>query len=292
MMGQKLFWTWILVSIFSLHACKDFKVFSTEGTQTMADAHTFLNSEKGLISAHRAGKGLRNYPENALETIQHLHAKGIVVFEIDIIGTADDELMLFHDDHLERLTNGTGKIQGLSSAQLQEYLLVDDFDNYTKIKIPFLRDVLDWGFKNNVYYMIDFKRSANYEKTIALIRDYGMENQCILISYNNAQATKLHKLAPEMLISVSARNLSELDRILSTGIPQEKMVAFTGTRLSEQSLYDRLNEMGIPVILGTLGNLDNMAAARGDHLYKEWRDRGVHIFATDRPMDAFNALAQ
>lgn len=264
--------------------------YSTTQTAENTSTLDYLRSETGLISSHRGGKGIKNHPENALETIQHLYARGIRVFEIDIIGTSDDELMLFHDDHLERLTNGTGKIQGLTSTQLRDLLLVDDFGNYTKIRIPFLKDVLQWGAKNDSYFMIDFKRSASYEKTIELIRQYGMEDRCILISYNNAQATKLHKLAPEMLLSVSARNNDELNRILAANIPSNKMVAFTGTRLSDQALYDRLKEMQIPIILGTLGNLDRMAEARGDQLYREWRDRGINIFATDRPIEAFNVL--
>jgi len=110
------------------------------------------------------------------------------------------------------------------------------------------------------------------------------EGQVVLISYNTEQAKALYKVAPEMLLSVSVRNNDELERILQTGIPKEKLVAFTGIKVAPDALYQRLNELKIPAILGTLGNLDKRAAAKGDHLYKEWAQKGIQIFSTDRPL--------
>lgn len=111
-----------------------------------------------------------------------------------------------------------------------------------------------------------------------------MEAQVVLISYNTEQAKALYKVAPEMLLSVSVRNNDELERILQTGIPKEKLVAFTGIKVAPDALYQRLNELKIPAILGTLGNLDKRAATKGDHLYKEWAQKGIQIFSTDRPL--------
>jgi glycerophosphoryl diester phosphodiesterase len=43
-------------------------------------------------------------------------------------------------------------------------------------------------------------------------------------------------------------------------------------------------------MLGTLGNLDRQAEAKGNHLYETWKNKGVDILATDRPFEAFNAI--
>ena len=61
------------------------------------------------------------------------------------------------------------------------------------------------------------------------------------------------------------------------------MLAFTGTRLSKAPLYKRLHKEGIVCILGTLGNLDKQAEARGEDMYQYWKSLGVDILATDRP---------
>ena len=132
--------------------------------------------------------------------------------------------------------------------------------------------------------MLDFKKGISYQKVVDLVRAEAMEAQVVLISYNTEQAKALYKVAPEMLLSVSVRNNDELERILQTGIPKEKLVAFTGIKVAPDALYQRLNELKIPAILGTLGNLDKRAAAKGDHLYKEWAQKGIQIFSTDRPL--------
>ena len=44
-------------------------------------------------------------------------------------------------------------------------------------------------------------------------------------------------------------------------------------------------------MLGTLGNLDKKAKARGDVLYKEWVKLGIDVFATDRPLEVKKAIS-
>ncbi|EPR73539.1 Glycerophosphoryl diester phosphodiesterase [Winogradskyella psychrotolerans RS-3] len=43
-------------------------------------------------------------------------------------------------------------------------------------------------------------------------------------------------------------------------------------------------------MLGTLGNLDKSAEAKGDELYRQWKEKGADIMATDRPFEAFKAV--
>lgn len=280
----------LLLLIFVLFSCKNAPENYLETNTQTAQEDYFHTTTETLVSAHRGGSGIENYPENALETIQYLHQQGITIFEIDLFQTSDREIMLFHDNHLERTTTGNGSLKGKSASDLLKLNLIDDFGNETSYKIPYLKDVLAWAKGKNAYLMLDFKDSAKYEDVIDLVREMDMQDQCVLISYSTGQAKKQHRLAPEMMISVSARNEKELNWILETEIPTDKMIAFTGTKLSPQALYNRLNELKIPAILGTLGNLDGRAAANKEHLYKEWSDMGIQIIATDRPLDAYKAL--
>ncbi len=59
---------------------------------------------------------------------------------------------------------------------------------------------------------------------------------------------------------------------------------------SDPVLYQELHAEDVMCILGTLGNLDKKAAAKGDHLYREWASIGIDIFATDRVLEAFQAI--
>lgn len=240
-------------------------------------------ADKPIVSAHRAGKGIPGYPENCLQTIQHLRKKGIHSFEIDIFESASGDLMLMHDDKLGRTATGEGVVSQMTTEQLLKEHLKDDFGKETPYQIPLLKDVLAWCKQHDAYLMLDFKKGISYSKVADLVRAEQMQAQVVLISYNAEQAKALYRVAPEMLISVTVRNQEELDRILNTGIHKEKLVAFTGVHLADDSLYKKLNELRIPSILGTLGNLDKRAEARGNHLYQEWAKKGIQIFSTDRP---------
>ena len=95
-----------------------------------------------------------------------------------------------------------------------------------------------------------------------------------------------------MKMSVTIRNVDELHRMINTGIPTENMIAFVGVREPSQELYSALTNQNILAILGTLGNLDRRAEARGDQVYREYTLKGADIIATDRPLEVFQSLLE
>ena len=242
------------------------------------------------ISVHRGGKGLVNYPENCLETLKYINDSILAIYEIDVAQTKDGKLVLLHDKSIDRTTTGSGKVDALTYAELKIFNLKDDYGNKTNFKIPLFSDVLKWCVKNNVILTIDIKRSVSQESVINAIREAKAEDISIIITYDVAQAKTAYKLAPDLLLSVSARNNEEFDRLLKAEIPTKNMLAFTGTRLSDASLFERLHAEDIVCMLGTLGNLDKSAEAKGDDLYVKWKENGADIMATDRPFEAFKAL--
>ena len=248
------------------------------------------NTNYPNISVHRGGKGLVNYPENCLETLKYINDSIVALFEVDVAQTKDGKLVLLHDKSIDRTTTGSGKVDALTYAELKNFSLKDDYGNKTNFKIPLFSDVLKWCVKNNVILTIDIKRSVSQESVINAIREAKAEDISIIITYDVAQAKTAYKLAPDLLLSVSARNNEEFDRLLKAEIPTKNMLAFTGTRLSDASLFERLHAEDIVCMLGTLGNLDKSAEAKGDDLYVKWKENGADIMATDRPFEAFKAL--
>jgi len=236
------------------------------------------------ISVHRGGKGLRNYPENCLESMQYLNDKMDAIYEVDVSETKDGVLVLMHDRNLDRTTTGAGPINEKTWSELKALYLVDDFDVVTAFHVPQFKDVLAWAVAKDIVLTVDIKKGVALKKVISEIQRFEAQDQCIVITYSLNQALKAYDLAPGMLLSVAARNQKELDALLASKIPTKNMIAFTGTRLSPKTLYDRLEDLDIVSMLGTLGNLDGRAEARGDHLYKKWKDLGADIIATDRPI--------
>lgn len=261
-----------------------------EKKSALIETFKYTKGNEPIISVHRGGVGLANYPENCLETIKYVNDSISAVFEIDVAKTKDDVLVLMHDNTLERTTTGTDRLDRYTYQELQTFNLVDDFGTETNFKIPKFTDVLAWAKANNAILTIDIKRSVDVAEVIEAIREQQAEDISVIITYDVKQAVRAHELAPDLVLSVSARNQEELNWLLETDIPTQNMLAFTGTRLSDAKLYENLHALGIQTILGTLGNLDKQAEARGDSLYLKWRELGIDVFATDRPFQAAAAL--
>jgi len=76
-----------------------------------------------LIYGHRGAKGIA--PENTLASFQHCLDAGVTRCELDVQLSLDDELIVFHDDNLKRLTGRKGKVKNKTAAELQDYEVRD-----------------------------------------------------------------------------------------------------------------------------------------------------------------------
>ena len=239
-----------------------------------------------LISAHRGGRNIPGYPENSIEAFQYISESIPVMIECDISMSSDGVLLLMHDNTLDRTTNGFGKVADQSWEELQQFQLIDDFGKQTDFKIPTLEEALSWA-KGKVILSLDVKRGVPFKNVVDLVEEFEMEDYVEIITYNQNDALSVNRLNPDLMISVTIRNQEEWMRMKNSGIPFDRMVAFTGTRLPTPALFDTLHAYGIPSILGTLGNLDQQAARRGDQAtYTPFLDLGADILATDRPLEA------
>ncbi len=243
-----------------------------------------------LISAHRGGP-YPGYPENCIETFEYVISQVPVLIECDVARAGDGTLVLMHDETLDRTTTGSGKVSGYTRDQLKELQLVDNQGRKTSYKIPTLRETLKWS-KDKAILTVDIKRSVPFEEVVNMIEEEGAQGHVVLITYTIGAAIKLHRLNPELLLSVTIRNSEEFDRLKQSGISLNKVIAFAGTSEPLISHYDELHEAAIFCILGTLGNLDRRAQARGDHIYQDFVNRGADIIATDRPLEVGAELAK
>ena len=148
------------------------KVEVSKKASALIKTFKYAKDSELIISVHRGGVGLANYPENYLETIQYLNENISAVFEIDVAKTKDDVLVLMHDNTLDRTTTGTEKLDKYTYQELLTFDLVDDFGNWTKFKIPKFADVLTCAKANNAILTVDIKRSVDVLEVINEIRKY------------------------------------------------------------------------------------------------------------------------
>lgn len=264
-------------------------------TDLSAMLDCFEAAGQTLISAHRGGP-TPGLPENAIPTMEALLMAAPAIMEVDVGQSTDGVLFLLHDDRLDRTTTGTGEAAKQDWAALSSLKLKDNWGWTTPYAIPRLSEALAWA-KGRTVMQIDFKRSADVAKVVAEIRAAGMERSVILIAYTVEQAASLHRAAPEMLLSVSVDSIGDVAALKTVGIPEDRIVAFTGTRLPRPELFQELDGQNIEVIFGTLGRppraIDAVIDRYGmDERYAQLGKEGVDILATDRPREAAQALAE
>ena len=241
------------------------------------------------ISAHRGGGDLKGYPENCIESFGYLAKNLPVIIECDIDLTKDSVMVMMHDATLDRTTTGTGKLIDHTYADIQQYRLEDNMGNATAYKIPTLEEVLRWG-KGKVTFTLDVKRNVKFASIVDMIHKTGASDYAAVITYNVADAVTVNKFDPNLMVSVTIRSRAEYDRLHEAGFPDNRMVAFVGVKEPDAGLYQFLHGKGIACILGTLGNLDKQATAKGDQVYKTFAQNGADVMSTDRPLEVWKAV--
>lgn len=280
-----------LIPVFLLFACG--ALFGQYHTFVASDSslQAFFNNHK-LVSAHRGGPTADQYPENCLETFDHLISAIPAVLEFDVEMSADSVLLLLHDNTLDRTTTGSGSVKTTAWNKLSTLQLKTKDGNPTPYYIPTFEQTLQWVKARNAIVTVDVKRYVPYERVVQLIEQHQLIRQAVVITYNVNDALLVHGLNRELLISASIRNIESLELHLNAGIPPANLLAFVGTREPDPALYTALKARGIPAILGTMGNLDQMAASKNDMPYQSFVQNGANVLATDRPLEAYRAIAQ
>jgi len=98
-----------------------------------------------LISAHRGGRYIEGYPENAIETFDYILQQIPAIIECDIVQSLDSVLYIMHDKSLDRTTTGTGLVSSKRWDYVEELRLLDDFGDATSYEVPTLEEVLRWA---------------------------------------------------------------------------------------------------------------------------------------------------
>ena len=152
------------------------------------------SKENIWIVGHRGVRAI--LPENTLISFQKAIDLGLNGIETDIHMTTDGQLVLHHDDTLERTTNGSGKIESYSYEDLRKLDAGIKFSpEYAGQYIPRLEELLerieDPAFFLNVE-MKDYRPEA-LDKTILLLEKYGFHDRYVIACFSGDVTTLAHE---------------------------------------------------------------------------------------------------
>jgi glycerophosphoryl diester phosphodiesterase len=243
-----------------------------------------------LISAHRGGV-MPGYPENCLATFDNALNYAPCIIECDVSRTKDGVLVMLHDDVLDRTTTDKGKIGEITAHQLKSVYLKDKDKKATAYHIPTLAEVLEWA-RGKAILTVDVKKGIQPEEIVTMIHRYNAEAYTVVITYSLDVAQHYHRINPNLMLSVTAKGVEGVERLLKSGINLRNVVAFVGTYEPPREVYDLLHQNGIRAILGTMHNLDQKAQKDGRRVYINLLENGADILATDEVGEVAEAIRE
>ncbi|WP_299800557.1 glycerophosphodiester phosphodiesterase family protein [uncultured Maribacter sp.] len=154
--------------------------------------------EESLVIGHRGAMG--HETENTLPSIQKAMDLGVDMIEIDVFKIKSGEIVVFHDETLDRLTNAPGNIEDYYIVDLMQ-VIVDGGH-----KIPMLQDILKL-IDNKVALNIELKGAGTADKVNHIMnyyieqRNWSAEN-FIISSFNWDELKEMRKYNPNVAIAV------------------------------------------------------------------------------------------
>lgn len=159
------------------------------------------------IWAHRGCSQM--YPENTLLAFEKAAAiEGLEGIELDIQLTKDGELVVIHDERVDRTTEGIGFVRDFTLAEIKRLHIYADVN--PSQEIPTMRETLDLlepVMRRGLRLNIELKNSVYpYEgmeaKIVELIAEYGLQKNIVYSSFSAFSLEKLHKMEPEAEIGI------------------------------------------------------------------------------------------
>lgn len=152
-----------------------------------------------LALAHRGGAlyapnlGL----ENTLTAFRNAVSLGYTHLETDVHVTLDGQLIAFHDDRLDRVTDGSGLIKDMPWSEIKQAKIHGDE------RIPLVTEILDElpGVKLN----IDLKAPGTAEPTWELIRSRGLVDDFCIGSFSQRLITRFRRLSAGRVATAASR---------------------------------------------------------------------------------------
>ena len=207
--------------------------------------------------------------------------------ELDIHPTADNVIVVGHDNTIDRCSTGSGTIEEMTLEQLRAYKYGKFFEKYYDAQIPTLAEVFDY-MKNTTadFVNIELKAGSHGEiepRLVKLVKDMGMQDRVIYSSFKLEMLDLAKELEPKSNIALLYGSSYEgVDDIVDFAVqhrmtalhPSYKAVLGTG-------LVEKCRKVGIDVNPYTVNDAETMKLC-----YAE----GIHAIITNYPDIAREAL--
>ena len=230
-----------------------------EGFETEATRRDYMRETvKGVsqVIAHRGASTER--PECTLSAISRAIDVGATAVEVDIRTTKDGALIVMHDATVDRTTNGTGKVNELSLAEIKALDAGSWFaGRYRHETVPTLKEVLQFC-KGRIDVVLDLKEYGDEyrNEVVRQVKEYGEPERMIVGVRSMAHIKTFSALLPEAEQLGLISNPREIEQFVEHGVKTIRLWPKWFNEY-EEDLVRRVRLAGGSVHLnGTAGELD------------------------------------
>lgn len=225
------------------------------------------------VTAHRGFS--RKAPENTRYAFEAAIDCNADYIELDVQLTKDEQVVVIHDDTLNRTTNGVGRVDKRTYEELSELSAGAWFaSEYSDARIMLLSEVIELVDKKCMLN-IEIKDIGNVEltvdKTIEIIEEYGIEKSCYITSFSYKALQRVKEKSPKiktalianLAASVRYSDLTDIDAVSLNYIFVNKSVVESAHQNGKQVFVWTVNRKSDIKNMLTLG-VDNIITDRPD----------------------------
>lgn len=256
-----------------------------------------------MVVAHRACWA--NHPENSIGAIDACIALGVDMIEIDVRQTADGELVLMHDETLDRTTDGSGRVSDISLHELRSLFLRRGAGGsgaaLTQEKVPTLREAL-MRSQGKILVNIDAKEDVIPE-ALELVWNLGLGDEVLMKSADSPDEIEADMASvygavlfmPIVAQERSGKPLSEVISEYTSTNPIAFEVLFDDREWFREGSDDLLRS-NLRAWVNTMkpiysaGLWDSDAVRSPDAVWGELVNDGANMIQTDKPAEAIAYL--
>ncbi|GHV02289.1 hypothetical protein FACS1894211_13430 [Clostridia bacterium] len=229
-----------------------------------------------FFMAHRGASNLR--PENTMEAFKEAEAQKADLFEYDLQLTSDNQIVIMHDDSVNRTTNGDGTVASKTLAELKALTI------RTSYKIPTLREVFEYFQDKDIVHQIEIKTTDTaimpYYKV--LVEEFNMADRIVTTSFSTAQldavAVAMPYLSRALIMgtgyALPVNNDSAVQSVLAATLSHSGVTYFPE--------YNSVRRPEVIKALSQRGIMLNVYTLNATAVIKEMANYGIAGIVTDR----------
>ncbi len=222
------------------------------------------------VMGHRGAR--HEAPENTLPSIERALAAGVEGVEVDVHLSRDGELVVIHDETVDRTTDGQGAVAALSLAELR---LLDAGGG---APLPTLVEVLE-AVRGRAELFVEIKAAGCEEPVVRAIEALGMRGGCLVKAFDHRHVARVKTLAPDLRTGclIYGRPIDPVAVVRAAGADFLSI----GIGLVDADLVRQCHEGGVMVCAW---NCNDPATA------PRYRDMGIDWLGTDVPSQVVPAV--